>query len=127
LVKEPKRSECIKKGRTWLGVRPLCFLTLLKTELGSLDSVNGAAVNASTTVSTGGCVNHVLVTLLADGVNRASVRTGGAVDTLVINCVSHGTFLLLIFFEPETWGVYRNEGFLSRAKSHKNSLKKLAN
>jgi hypothetical protein len=33
-------------------------------------------------------------TLLADRVNRAGVNTGGAIDTLIINCVGHGTFLL---------------------------------
>jgi hypothetical protein len=38
------------------------------------------------------------VTLLADSVNRAGVRTSGAVDTLVIDCVSHWIFLLRFDF-----------------------------
>jgi hypothetical protein len=61
---------------------------------GSFDRVHRAAVNTGTTVSTGGGIDHMLVTLFADGINRASVSTGSAIDTLVINCVSHGTFLL---------------------------------
>jgi hypothetical protein len=37
------------------------------------------------------------IALFADGVNRASVSTSSAIDTLVINCVGHGTFLLYKF------------------------------
>jgi hypothetical protein len=33
-------------------------------------------------------------TLLADRIDRAGVNTSSAVDTLIINCVGHGTFLL---------------------------------
>jgi hypothetical protein len=42
------------------------------------------------------------IALFADGVNRASVSTSSAIDTLVINCVGHGTFLLYKFLLSKT-------------------------
>ena len=67
------------------------------------------------------------VTLLTDGVNRAGVCASGAIDTLVINCVSHGIFLLFDrFMFQKLWGVYRKKMILSRANRQHLFLKKLA-
>jgi hypothetical protein len=67
------------------------------------------------------------VTLLTDGVNRAGVYASGAIDTLVINCVSHGIFLLFNrFMFQKLLGVYRKRMILSRANRHPFFLKKLA-
>jgi hypothetical protein len=69
----------------------------------------------------------VHVTLLTDGVNRAGVCTSGAIDTLVINCVSHEIFLLFDrFMFHKLLGVYRKKMILSRVNRHPFFLKKLA-
>jgi hypothetical protein len=82
-----------KKGRTWQsGAAFLCLF--LYRDLGSFDCVDRTTVYTSTTIRACRCIDHMLVALLADGVNRACVNTGGAVDTLVVNCVGHGTYLL---------------------------------
>ena len=86
---------------------------------GSFNRVDRAAVNTSTTVGAERCVDHMHFTLFADRVNRTGVCTGGAIDTLVINCVGHRTFLLLIICWCRNFsgGVYRNRPILSSPNS----------
>jgi hypothetical protein len=100
---------------------------LIQRCLGSFDCVDRAAVNTSTTVRAGSCIDHVLVALLTNGINRASVCTGSAIDTLVINCVGHGTYLLFKeFCSEKLWGVYSINSTVSSAISVLIPLKKLA-
>jgi hypothetical protein len=51
------------------------------------------------------------ITLLADGINRTGICASSAVDTLVINCVSHGTTSSLDFVFLKNFGEFtaRNE------------------
>jgi hypothetical protein len=97
---EAKRTARQDKIRPHL--RNRCGLYFLHPTLklhccsGSFNRVDRAAVNTSTTVGTERGIDHMHVTLLADRVNRAGVCTGGAIDTLIVDCVGHETFLLLI-------------------------------
>jgi hypothetical protein len=53
------------------------------------DSIYGTGVHTSATVDTGISVNYTLFVLFADGVNRAGLITGAAIDAIVINRMGH--------------------------------------
>lgn len=100
-----KNSSVDQQKRPHLRIRRGLFMSVLyRGALGSFDCTDGAAVNASTTVRACCCIDHVLVALLADRVDRASVCTSGAVDTLVVNSVGHGLSSSLKILFRETFG-----------------------
>jgi hypothetical protein len=67
---------------------------LFQTGFGCLLGVNcvdWTGIHACATIDAGISVDYALVTLLANGVNRARVLTSCAVGAIVGNGVSHGT------------------------------------
>lgn len=66
----------------------------LTGDLGSLNCTNRATVNTSTAVCASRSIDYMHIALLADSINRAGIGTSSTVDTFIIDCVSHGTFLL---------------------------------
>jgi hypothetical protein len=66
------------------------------------------------------------IALFADGIDRASVSTCCAIDTLVINCVGHGTFLLLNFCNQNFWEFTATIDFCPAQRHKELSAKKLA-
>lgn len=75
-----------KKRPTFLGSKSSVLLR--DAEL-SRNSVYRAGIHASTAVDAGVRVDGALAASFANGINRAGIITGAAVDALVINGVSH--------------------------------------
>ena len=97
---------------------PVPFRNVCLPDSGSLDGTHRATVDASAAIRTGCSIDHMFVALLADGINRAGIRTSCTIDALVVDCVSHDTFLLEFFvvgsFRKLSGEVYINNCSLSR-------------
>ena len=73
----------------------------LTEDSGSLDCTNRATVNTSAAVCASRSIDHMHIALLADSINRTGIGTSSTVDTFIIDCVSHGTFLLFEIYDSE--------------------------
>ena len=58
-----------------------------------MNSLRGTSIGASATINTSGRIDYILGIAFRDSLRGALVNTGTALDTVVINYVSHNTIV----------------------------------